>query len=763
MDSFISPAGVNMTSETIPTEIDIYSIQEALGTGAYGITYLARDKAGRAYALKLLRSDAPSEGRQRMENEEHALRQIDHHAFPTFVRSGTFASRPYIVMSYAEGLTLRSWIDSNITEQSFFGGMRTLVVLERLLEGLVDIHKIPLLHRDIKDDNVIISTSGQQVTILDLGQCTGRGTPHPDITFWNIGAARFSPPSKLQNPSVALETHDVFSVGVTGYRMLTNTFPWEVPPTQDVGFLREKMQSGPPRPINEINSAVDYRISAAIMKMLEVEDFLRPRAETAIHSLTELRETLENEILGGDSYKVAISKAPLRLDQVIRDPLHGDVRLTKFEKAVIDTREFQRLRRIRQLGTAHLVYHGAEHTRFAHAVGTMEVADRIMRSIEVREGPQFSQFERQAARLFALVHDIAHAPFGHTLEDELCFFPRHDKNIARMERLIRHSEAELPEILQATDFGRVVLDLITNVEISTEYGWIIELVASAIGADVIDYVDRDALHCGLDHRVDSALYRSFVFVENRTPRLNQKVLRSKLQGRHGFRLDVDFAIGSILRERFALFMKAYSHPTKVAAGAMVGKALLYAQIDASNSFDEASVEIMGDEELLISIARSQSRRASRIAKGLINRKLYEPAYRARVLAGDNDDGPYRRAQADLAAYFSPKGRLDFEARLSSAAEVAEEDLIFYCSPKAPGAKSVSSRSRVGEGAMPARSDPLRDHTDMFRRHLELWNMYVFVHPDLPYEKRQLVARLMHGEFDKPNEVDISYRQLAMDW
>ena len=754
-----------MTESEFPAEICGFPVEKRLGNGAYGVTYLVRGPDKVPYALKILRTDAPAEGRQRFENEEHALKSIEQKAFPYFVRADQHDGRPVLIMQYAEGQTVKSWIESNIAERTFFGTMRMLTVVEQILDGLSEAHKIPILHRDIKDDNVIISTSGQEATILDLGQSTGRETPHPDITFWNIGAARFSPPSKLQNPSIAVASHDVFSVGVMAYRMLTNRFPWEVPPSQDVGFLREKMLSELPAPIQQINSAVDGRVAGLIARLIEREDYLRPEAEAALAQVRELRRTLDKETLNGVAFTTTGTNTPLRLSEVTRDSLHGDIRLTEFEMAVIDTREFQRLRRLRQLGTTHLVYNGAEHTRLAHAIGTMEVADRIMRSIEVREGPQFSAFDKQAARLFALIHDITHAPFGHTLEDELGFYPRHDHNSERMERLIRNPAAELPELLQATDFGRVVLDLTTTVEPRPEHDWILDLVGSPIGADVIDYVDRDALHCGLDHRIDSALYRSFVFVESRTPKRNRRVLRSKLSGQHGFRLDRDFAIGSILRERLALFMKAYSHPKKIAAGAMIGKALAYAHEQDASAFGEPSVEVMGDDELLLKLAGSPSPRAAALGRAVLERKLYQPVYRGRVMSHRFDEAEYVRHQDMLSArgLVSPAGRAAFERDLANAAGVGDDQVVFYCSPKAPGAKAVSKQGRVGEGSRPTKSDPMRDHVDIFRRHLELWNIYVFVDPSLPLEKRQLLAKIVGDDFDRDNEVEISYRQTTLAW
>jgi HD superfamily phosphohydrolase len=120
-------------------------------------------------------------------------------------------------------------------------------------------------------------------------------------------------------------------------------------------------------------------------------------------------------------------------------PIHGFVWLYDEEKAVVDHPAVQRLGAVYQLGQTHLVYRGATHTRFEHSLGTLQVAQQIMDSL-VRNagGPQanregewsepqpFTEIEMRLVRLGSLLHDIAHLPAGHTLEDELGLVAKHD-------------------------------------------------------------------------------------------------------------------------------------------------------------------------------------------------------------------------------------------------------------------------------------------------------------------------------------------------
>src|ERR1700746_2229872 len=123
--------------------------------------------------------------------------------------------------------------------------------------------------------------------------------------------------------------------------------------------------------------------------------------------------------------------------KLIRDAVHGDIEMRGLEVELMDTPEFQRLRGIKQLGTAYLVFPSAIHTRFEHSLGTSWMAHRILEVIK-RSRPVAAD-EEQLIRVAALLHDVTHIPFGHTLEDERRVLPRHDKDEGRVNHFLRAS------------------------------------------------------------------------------------------------------------------------------------------------------------------------------------------------------------------------------------------------------------------------------------------------------------------------------------
>src|SRR3954462_8095605 len=109
---------------------------------------------------------------------------------------------------------------------------------------------------------------------------------------------------------------------------------------------------------------------------------------------------------------------PAMAIEIIRDPLWNNIRLDPLSFELIDTPAFQRLRYVRQLGLAFLVYPGATHSRFEHALGTYHLARRTLTLFE--EHAEFSDVGRdecQLVRVAALLHDIGHYPFSHALEE----------------------------------------------------------------------------------------------------------------------------------------------------------------------------------------------------------------------------------------------------------------------------------------------------------------------------------------------------------
>lgn len=102
----------------------------------------------------------------------------------------------------------------------------------------------------------------------------------------------------------------------------------------------------------------------------------------------------------------------------IRDSVYGDIELSKFEVRVMDMPQFQRIRRIKQLGLISLIYPGANHTRFEHCIGTMNLASKLATKLDL------SDDEIELIRISGLLHDIGHGPFSHVSEGVLSFQSR---------------------------------------------------------------------------------------------------------------------------------------------------------------------------------------------------------------------------------------------------------------------------------------------------------------------------------------------------
>src|SRR5436189_2138422 len=148
-------------------------------------------------------------------------------------------------------------------------------------------------------------------------------------------------------------------------------------------------------------------------------------------------------------------------DKYFRDPIHGSISFDKErEKLIIDllnTREFQRLRRIRQLGALFLTFHGAEHTRFTHSVGVAFMAKRIFDALlaagQIPQKGRALERTRLVAIAAALLHDVGHGPFSHLYEK--VFNDRKHEEGSR--RIIRHGRGEAGRVLRRAGLGEEVL------------------------------------------------------------------------------------------------------------------------------------------------------------------------------------------------------------------------------------------------------------------------------------------------------------------
>ena len=209
----------------------------------------------------------------------------------------------------------------------------------------------------------------------------------------------------------------------------------------------------------------------------------------------------------------------LKLTKRIADPIHGLIRITKLESKILAHEAFQRLRNIKQLGMAEYVYPGATHNRFTHSLGVLHNVDRIYDAAyknwignnelsgEIDADFIFHPDQLQVTRLAALCHDLGHFPFSHNLEpafdwlEEANVIPFTFRHEALSSKIV---DQMLGPLLDR--YTNPVKNLIEGNYCSHDTSMFLNfLVSSALDADRMDYLIRDAYHCGVDYgRFDKA-------------------------------------------------------------------------------------------------------------------------------------------------------------------------------------------------------------------------------------------------------------------
>jgi len=174
-----------------------------------------------------------------------------------------------------------------------------------------------------------------------------------------------------------------------------------------------------------------------------------------------------------------------RKRKIINDPVYGFIYIpSNLIYDLIQDPYFQRLRRIRQLGLTDLVYPGALHTRFHHALGSMHLMSKTLENFR-RKGHYIYDTEAEAALIAILLHDIGHGPFSHTLENSLFKgIPHEDLSLLIMEFLNKKFKGALTLAIQ----------IFTD---SYHRKFFHELVSSQIDMDRLDYLKRDSFFTGV--------------------------------------------------------------------------------------------------------------------------------------------------------------------------------------------------------------------------------------------------------------------------
>jgi HD superfamily phosphohydrolase len=296
--------------------------------------------------------------------------------------------------------------------------------------------------------------------------------------------------------------------------------------------------------------------------------------------------------------------------EILRDPLWNNVRLDPLALRLLDTPTVQRLRYVRQLGLAFLVYPGATHSRFEHAVGAYHLAGVALRLLDERGALRgVDPAEGAIVRAAALLHDVGHYPFSHALEE---IGVVHHETLARPLLLEGAIATILTEGLGEGAPARV-LALITGESHSPLQG----LISGSLDLDKIEYLKRDAAMCGVPYgEIDvDRLLNSLVIVPH-------PVGGRPTVGVHEKGLS---ALESLLFAKYQMYRNVYWHHAVRSATAMY-KRLVALALEAGVT-DPASVARYTDEELLVHLERSGPPPAARaLLEGLRHRRLHKRSY-----------------------------------------------------------------------------------------------------------------------------------------
>ena len=291
--------------------------------------------------------------------------------------------------------------------------------------------------------------------------------------------------------------------------------------------------------------------------------------------------------------------------EILRDPLWNNIRVDELTLRLIDTEIFQRLRYIRQLGLAYLVYPGATHTRFEHALGAYHLARGTLALMSERQGLGGADAEEQMIiRAAALLHDVGHYPFSHALEE---IGQLHHEDVARP--LI--TSGSLAEILTAeisSDAPSRVFELVCGQSESPLQG----LISGSLDLDKIDYLKRDAFMCGVPYGeidVDRLTNSLLVLDDPESGKPAIGVLEKGLS-----------ALESLLFAKYQMYRNVYWHHAVRSATAMYKRMVEDAL--RAGAIDAELLSSYTDEGLL---HRLEHAIPSALLDALKNRRLYKRA------------------------------------------------------------------------------------------------------------------------------------------
>ena len=260
----------------------------------------------------------------------------------------------------------------------------------------------------------------------------------------------------------------------------------------------------------------------------------------------------------------------------IREPIHGFIHLEESEIEIIDKPIFQRLRRIKQLAFAHLVYPGAMHTRFDHSLGARHVAASMGQALGL------GNEEIRWVRLTALLHDLGHGPFSHVSENLLARFAKpeiiRDQGLEEIHelitmQLIQDKSLPLSDLERERIIGILLTENGAKRELMVKFlkvkdrppdPVLKQIISGPLDADKQDYLLRDSYFCGVKYGIFD-MARLHNTLESESEPAVGKILAISEDGVH--------AVEQYVMAKYYMNTQVYRHRVRLATDAMLTRAM----------------------------------------------------------------------------------------------------------------------------------------------------------------------------------------------
>jgi hypothetical protein len=394
--------------------------------------------------------------------------------------------------------------------------------------------------------------------------------------------------------------------------------------------------------------------------------------------------------------------------KTVRDPIHLNIELDDLALELVDTPEFQRLRRIKQLGYANLLYPGANHTRFEHSLGTYYLALCAGSSLK-REG-WLDADSYDKLRAAALLHDLGHGPFSHISEELI----QEIKNISHEElscRIIR--ETNIKDILAG--YGLESSDIAELILGKGRFG---SLIAGDLDVDRMDYLLRDAHYTGIRITTDTAR-----IISKLTPDDSNKIAIS---------YNALPAAEGLLLARFLMYPILYMHHVCRVSGQMLKRAIVSALEENFITMDE--IERFDDPSIISRLTESTGY-SKEICSALDGRRLFKRAY----------SGLVKQKSTFYDELVDPEKRCKLESEIADASGIDQKYLILDVPPP-PMLEEARAKIVLKNVTKPIErvSSLVKS---LKRAQLDHWKFWVFTTPT-NRNRAGIISRKILGEEDE---------------